>query len=101
MGKRIGDIQATAFQDQVWSRIRLIPAGETVTYRDIAEDIGKPSSSRAVANACAANPEPISTPCHRVIRSDGQIGGYSGPGGTSGKEVLLAVEKRIKNSRNI
>lgn len=101
MGKRIGDIQATAFQDQVWSRIRLIPAGETVTYRDIAEYIGKPNSSRAVANACAANPEPISTPCHRVIRSDGQIGGYSGPGGTSGKEVLLAVEKRIKNSRNI
>tara|TARA_B100000902_G_scaffold333803_1_gene332548 strand:- start:51 stop:356 length:306 start_codon:yes stop_codon:yes gene_type:complete len=101
MGNRIGDIQATAFQDQVWSRIRLIPAGETVTYRDIAEYIGKPSSSRAVANACAANPEPISTPCHRVIRSDGQIGGYSGPGGTSGKEVLLAVERRIKNSRNI
>jgi len=101
MGKRITiNLQGTIFQTKVWNQIKLIPVGETRTYRDLAEEIGEPGSFRAVANACAANPNPISTPCHRVIRSDGRVGGYSGPGGSSGKSALLAVEKRLKESRN-
>ncbi len=93
-------LQGTPFQRRVWDEIRKIPSGETKTYKEIAESIGNHRSSRAVANACAANPSPISVPCHRVIRSDGTIGGYSGPGGTSGKSVLLAVEKGLVSSRN-
>ena len=85
---------------RVWEEIRKIPSGETRSYKDIAEAIGNPSCYRAVANACGSNPIPISVPCHRVIRSDGVLGGYSGTGGSSGKEVLLAVEKRVKNSRS-
>ncbi len=101
MGEEITpDFQGTSFQRMVWDEIRKIPSGETRTYKDIAESIGNPRSSRAVANACAANPQPISVPCHRVIRSDGTIGGYSGPGGTSRKSALLAVEKGLVGSRN-
>ena len=69
-----------------------IPKGETRTYKEIAKAIGKPNSSRAVANACAKNPYPIVVPCHRVIRSDGLIGGYSGIGGTKRKKELLERE---------
>ena len=94
------NLQGTPFQMRVWEEIRKIPSGETRSYKDIAEAIGKPSCYRAVAHACGSNPIPISVPCHRVIRSDGVLGGYSGPGGSSGKEVLIAVEKRIKNSRS-
>ncbi|MDP6913368.1 MAG: methylated-DNA--[protein]-cysteine S-methyltransferase [Candidatus Thalassarchaeaceae archaeon] len=101
MGEEVApDIQGTAFQRRVWDEIRKIPPGETRTYKGIAEAIGNPGSYRAVANACGSNPFPISIPCHRVIRSNGAIGGYSGPGGTSGKSVLLAVEKSIHISRN-
>ena len=101
MGEEVApDSQGTPFQIRVWEEIRKIPPGETRTYKNIAEAIGNPSSYRAVANACGSNPIPISVPCHRVIRSDGLTGGYSGPGGTSGKEVLLAVERKINNSRN-
>ena len=102
MGEEVAppDTQGTPFQIRVWEEIRKIPPGETRTYKSIAEAIGKPSSYRAVANACGSNPIPISVPCHRVIRSDGLVGGYSGPGGASGKEALLAVEKSINNARN-
>ncbi len=96
----IPNIQGTPFQRTVWEEIRKIPPGETRSYKSIAEAIGRPGSYRAVANACGSNPIPISVPCHRVIRSDGMLGGYSGPGGVSGKEILLAVERRIRNSRN-
>ncbi|HJM24594.1 MAG TPA: methylated-DNA--[protein]-cysteine S-methyltransferase [Candidatus Thalassarchaeaceae archaeon] len=96
----IPELQGTDFQRMVWDEIRKIPLGETRTYKDIAVAIGNPGSSRAVANACARNPLSISVPCHRVTRSDGSIGGYSGPGGTSGKAVLLAVEKSLDNSRS-
>ncbi len=92
--------QGTPFQMMVWEEIRKIPLGETRTYKCIAEAIGNPNSFRAVANACGSNPMPISVPCHRVIRSDGGVGGYSGPGGSSGKEALLAVERSINSSRN-
>ena len=83
---------ATDFQKKVWSEIDKIPYGKTVTYKDIAEKIGRPNASRAVANACGKNPTPITRPCHRVICSNGDIGGYSAPGGTEAKRRLLKKE---------
>tara|TARA_B100000470_G_C19447479_1_gene240090 strand:+ start:28 stop:300 length:273 start_codon:yes stop_codon:yes gene_type:complete len=84
--------EGTAFQQKVWCEIDKIPRGEVVTYSQIAEKIGHPKSARAVANACGANPNPIVVPCHRVIRSDGELGGYSGPGGIKQKRELLENE---------
>ena len=72
---------ATEFQKLVWNEIDKIPFGETKSYKDIAISIGKPNASRAVANACGQNPLPVIRPCHRVICSNGHIGGYSAPGG--------------------
>ena len=83
----------TPFQKRVWNEIKNIPAGQTRTYKEIAVSIGNPGSSRAVANACAANPNPIGVPCHRVIRSDGKLGGYSGKGGVKKKAELLKAEQ--------
>ena len=83
---------ATDFQKKVWKEIDKIPYGKTVTYKEIAKKIGKPNASRAVANACGKNPTPIIRPCHRVIRSNGEIGGYSAPGGAIAKKVLLEKE---------
>ncbi len=83
----------TPFQIKVWKEIKNIPKGKTKTYKEIAINIGHPNSARAVANACARNPHPILIPCHRVVRSDGKIGGYSGPGGASQKKNLLLKEK--------
>ena len=85
----------TKFQELVWRAIDAIPFGETRSYKDIAISIGKPNASRAVANACGKNPIPISRPCHRVICSNGSIGGYSAPGGVETKKRLLKEE--IKN----
>ncbi|MDA9815089.1 MGMT family protein [Gammaproteobacteria bacterium] len=85
----------TKFQELVWRAIDTIPFGETRSYKDIAISIGKPNASRAVANACGKNPIPISRPCHRVICSNGSIGGYSAPGGVEKKKRLLKEE--IKN----
>ena len=87
-------IQGTEFQKAVWKEISKISHGKTRTYKDIAIAIGKPNSSRAVANACGQNPYPIVIPCHRVIRSDGKIGGYSGKGGTKTKKKLLKEENK-------
>ena len=75
-------MNGTSFQKLVWRELLSIPLGETRTYKQIADAIGKPSSSRAVANACAATQYAPIVPCHRVIRSDGRVGGYSGQGGT-------------------
>ena len=86
------DIQGTDFQILVWKEILKIPYGETRTYKEIAQAIGKPNSSRAVANACGKNPYAPDIPCHRVIRSDGKLGGYSGVGGVKMKEKLLKIE---------
>jgi O-6-methylguanine DNA methyltransferase len=82
----------TKFQQLVWNEIEKIPYGETRSYKDIAVSIGKPKSARAVANACAKNPTPIKRPCHRVVCSNGQLGGYSGPGGIETKKKLLEQE---------
>ena len=82
----------TKFQQLVWNEIEKIPYGDTRSYKDIAVSIGKPRAARAVANACAKNPIPIKRPCHRVICSNGQLGGYSGPGGIETKKKLLEQE---------
>ena len=82
----------TDFEKKVWTIIDSIPKGKVLTYKKIAQMIGKPNSARAVANACGKNPNPIKTPCHRVIRSDGKPGGYSAPGGIKKKLELLNKE---------
>ena len=89
-------LEGTNFQRTVWKEISKIPFGETRTYKDIAIAIGKPNSSRAVANACGKNPYPVIIPCHRVIRSDGKLGGYSGVGGIKRKQKLLDIESSLK-----
>ncbi|SVA11101.1 uncharacterized protein METZ01_LOCUS63955 [marine metagenome] len=82
----------TVFQIQVWEEIKKIPRGETLSYKQIALTIGRPKSSRAVANACGKNPYPIIIPCHRVVKSNGSLGGYSGKGGRNKKRELLKKE---------
>jgi len=82
----------TEFQKKVWSEIDKIPRGSVITYSQLAINIKRPKAARAVANACRANPNPIKTPCHRVIRSDGDVGGYSGSGGIKKKKELLRKE---------
>ena len=88
--------KGTKFQIQVWEEIKKIPRGSIKTYKEIACNLGKPNSSRAVANACAKNPFIIKIPCHRVIRSDGFLGGYSGKGGIKKKRQLL-IKEGFKN----
>ena len=85
-------LEGTFFQIKVWKEIIKIPIGSVKTYKEIANLIGKPKSSRAVANACGKNPYVPSIPCHRVIRSDGYLGGYSGNGGVEQKKKLLIEE---------
>ena len=80
------------FERLVLERLRRIPKGQVRTYGDIAREIGYPGAARAVGNACAKNPVPLLVPCHRVVRSDGGVGGYSLRGGTSLKLRLLAQE---------
>ena len=85
------DIRATAFQRRVWQALQRIPRGETRSYSAIAKKIGAPKATRAVARACATNPVAVAIPCHRVIREDGDLGGYRW--GIERKEQLLAMEK--------
>ncbi len=87
----------TKFQLAVWKEIAKITPGETKTYLELANNIGKPKSARAVANACGKNPYPGPIPCHRVIRSDGSLGGYSGSGGVETKRTLLLNESGYFN----
>lgn len=85
------DVQGTVFQQAVWEALRAIPAGETRTYKDIAAAIGKPGAVRAAGSACGDNALAILIPCHRVLRSDGGLGGYAW--GLERKEKLLARER--------
>ena len=85
------DVQATAFQWQVWEALRTIPYGETRTYGDIAKAVGRPRGARAVARACATNPVALAIPCHRVVATGGGTSGYRW--GVSRKKALLARER--------
>lgn len=84
--------EGTDFQRQVWSELTKIPKGTVITYQELARRIGRPQAVRAVANAVGANPLLVTIPCHRVVRSDGTLGGYSGPGGVHAKRRLLKSE---------
>jgi len=85
-------VSGTPFQIKVWKALLTIPKGKTVTYKALAIKIGKPKAVRAVANAVGANMYPVKIPCHRVVRSDGGLGGYSGAGGVARKRALLKRE---------
>ena len=85
-------LTGTKFQLKVWAYLCKIPRGSVKTYSQVAKAIGKPLAVRAVANAVGKNPYPVKIPCHRVIRSDGSLGGYSGKGGTKTKNNLLKKE---------
>ena len=87
------NLKGTKFQLKVWNYLRKIPKGKVKSYLEIAIAIGKPKAFRAVANAVGKNPYPPLIPCHRVIRSDGSLGGYSGKGGIKEKKRLLLKEK--------
>lgn len=89
------DLQATAFQLQVWSELRRIPYGETRSYKEIAERIGSVKAVRAVARACATNPVALVNPCHRVIASNGNLSGYRW--GIDRKKILLDKEQATRN----
>jgi AraC family transcriptional regulator of adaptative response/methylated-DNA-[protein]-cysteine methyltransferase len=85
------DIRGTAFQQRVWQVLQRIPAGKTQTYSEVASAIGKPRAVRAVANACASNRLAVVVPCHRVVRSNGELSGYRW--GTDRKQRLLENER--------
>ena len=86
------DFRGTKFQIKVWNYLKSIKKGTLKTYKEVAIAINKPKSARAVANAVGKNPYPPKIPCHRVIRSDGLLGGYSGKGGVKTKKMLLKKE---------
>jgi AraC family transcriptional regulator of adaptative response/methylated-DNA-[protein]-cysteine methyltransferase len=88
------DVRGTAFQERVWRALRKIPAGKTVSYREMAERLGVPKAVRAVAQACAANSIAVAIPCHRVVRSDGALSGYRW--GVERKRDLLRREKATR-----
>ena len=85
-------LKGTKFQLKVWNYLKTIPKGQVRTYLDVAKAINKPKAARAVANAVGKNPNAPKIPCHRVIRSNGSLGGYSGPGGIKTKKKLLKKE---------
>lgn len=90
-------VGATGFQSRVWQALRRIPYGRTRSYKEVAESIGQPTASRAVASACASNPYALLVPCHRVIRLSGDMGGYRW--GIARKKALLAMEKNNNGNR--
>ncbi|TNF06551.1 MAG: methylated-DNA--[protein]-cysteine S-methyltransferase [Gammaproteobacteria bacterium] len=89
------DVQGTEFQRQVWQALLAIPFGSLSTYQEVADAIGRPKAVRAVANAIGANPIAWLIPCHRVIRSDGGLGGYRW--GVERKREILKLEEQQQN----
>lgn len=85
------DLRGTAFRRRVWDELLLIPAGETITYGELAARIGRPTATRAVANACGANRIAVLVPCHRVVGANGGLGGYKW--GVERKRALLDRER--------
>ena len=92
------DIQATAFQRRVWAHLQSLPFGATQSYAEVAKAIGKPSAARAVARACATNRIAVAIPCHRVVRGNGEMGGYRW--GVDRKKTLLQLEQRASLRRS-
>ena len=88
------DLRGTPFQREVWDVLLTIAPGKTLTYREVAEQVGRPTAYRAVAQACGANPVGIVVPCHRVIGSDGTLTGYAG--GLHHKRELLEAEGHLE-----
>ena len=86
------DFRGTKFQKKIWNYLKTIRKGTVKTYKQVAIAINRPKSARAVANAVGKNPFAPKIPCHRVIRSDGSLGGYSGKGGVKTKKLLLKKE---------
>lgn len=84
---------ATRFQRQVWEIVRTIPYGQVRSYAWVAARTGRPRAARAVGTAVGANPCPVLIPCHRVVRSDGSLGGFTAPAGLPMKETLLQLER--------
>jgi AraC family transcriptional regulator, regulatory protein of adaptative response / methylated-DNA-[protein]-cysteine methyltransferase len=91
------DVEATAFQVRVWEALRAIPYGQTRSYAEIAAAIGEPRAVRAVARACAANPVALVVPCHRVVKSNGEMSGYRW--GVKRRRVLMQHERRQAETR--
>ena len=89
------NFRGTKFQKKVWNYLKTIRKGTVKTYKQVAIAINRPKSARAVANAVGKNPFAPKIPCHRVIRSDGSLGGYSGKGGVKTKKLLLKREGAI------
>ncbi len=85
--------RSSDFERAVYREVAKIPCGETASYGEIARRVGRPGAARAVGAAMAVNPVPIVIPCHRVVRADGGLGGFSSRGGTATKQKLLALEK--------
>lgn len=88
------DIGGTPFQRQVWEAILAIPYGETCSYQQLSQAVQRPTAVRAVAGACGANPVPLIVPCHRVIRSNGELGGFGA--GLGWKRALLDMEAEAR-----
>ena len=86
------DIRSTAFQRQVWEKLRAIPYGRTLSYGEVAKSLGKPGAVRAVGRACATNPVALVIPCHRVVREDQSLGGYRW--GLERKQKLIDHERK-------
>ena len=92
-------IAGTPFQNAVWSALRDIPYGETISYGQLAQRIGRPTASRAVGAANGANPLPIVVPCHRVVGADGSLTGFGG--GVETKRSLLQLERRFAGAAQL
>ncbi|PYX36359.1 MAG: bifunctional transcriptional activator/DNA repair enzyme protein Ada, partial [Acidobacteria bacterium] len=90
------DIQATAFQRRVWAHLQSLPFGTTQSYGEVAQAIGQPNAARAVARACASNRIAVAIPCHRVVRGNGDMGGYRW--GAERKRALLQLEQKGSNA---
>lgn len=93
------DLRGTTFQMEVWDALRRIPAGRTLTYAELAREVGRPRAHRAAASACGANPVALLVPCHRIVRSDGSPGGYRW--GIATKEALLTSESGVPAAREV
>jgi len=87
-------VQGTAFQQRVWKALCEIPCGATCTYSELAQKLGQPSATRAVAAACAANTLAVAIPCHRVVRTDGSLSGYRW--GVERKKQILYAESSVR-----